>query len=179
MIGLLEHSLFLRFHALWSKNGIQRFFSQLSFHPRSDILDAIEEAWLSGFPQDATAAKSSAVRTCQWLYRNMVMDATGRVLPCCAAPKPDADLVFDIFTTHADTDSFNSAKYRAARLYFADPAAYKDIGGDVRAELHPHCAKCEWNQDVAHTDGEQSDQYFKTLPKGLLSSDVRKLLHWQ
>lgn len=143
--------------------------------PNSLAVGSITEAWENGFPRVDAEPSSSSVHTCQWLYRNMVMDATGRVLPCCAAPKPGVDLVFDIFTGSHATDSFNSPKYRSARLSFADPVSYRTAAEG----LNPHCARCEWNQDVAHTDSDQTDQYLCTLPKGLLPANVRRILHWQ
>jgi hypothetical protein len=38
--------------------------------------------------------------------------------------------------------------------------------------------RCEWNQDTAHTDGAQVDQYFKTVPHGLFGDAARRLLAW-
>ncbi len=132
---------------------------------------AVAGAWEAGFPNVGTADPASqSSHTCQWLYRNMVMDATGRVLPCCAAPKPGADLVFDRFTA-GGADAFNSLKYRDARSYFGAPGRARDSD--------PHCVRCEWNQDTAHTDGEQTDQYLKTLPGDAVSAYTRRLLYWQ
>jgi hypothetical protein len=133
----------------------------------------IAEAWETGFRVAAAGeAQSHAAHSCQWLYRNMVLDATGRVLPCCAAPKPGFELVFDQFTG-AGADPFNSDKYQAARQWFGDSAAYQTpSGGD------PYCTKCEWNQDTAHTDGAQVDQYLKTVPHRLIDDDARRMLAW-
>jgi len=149
----------------------RRMVANFNPAPGGLAIDAINEAWEAGFPDAPAEPISASAHSCQWLYRNLVMDATARVLPCCAAPKPGADLVFDTF---ASQDSFNSAKYRLARTWFADPAAYRAEAGD----LNPHCAKCEWNQDTAHTDREQVEQYLKTLPRDILGADVRSLLSW-
>jgi len=142
-----------------------------NFDPVALAEQAIEEAWASGFGSAKDAGGVSA-HSCQWLYRNMVLDATGRVLPCCAAPKPGFELVFDRFTG-AGGDSFNSPKYQAARQWFSDPSRYESgPDGD------PYCVRCEWNQDTAHTDGAQVDQYFKTVPNGVFGETARSLLAW-
>ena len=145
-----------------------------NFAPHHLAEAEIAKAWETGFVRHREAGQqvSQSAHSCQWLYRNMIMDATGRVLPCCAAPKPGVDLVFDNF--RGDSDSFNSAKYRDARHWFADPSSYVSA-----TESNPHCVHCDWNQDTAHTDGEQVDQFLKTVPKGLFSKAVRDLLSWQ
>jgi MoaA/NifB/PqqE/SkfB family radical SAM enzyme len=132
----------------------------------------ITEAWEAGFGPVSDDAPGASAHSCQWLYRNMVLDATGRVLPCCAAPKPGFELVFDRFTAGSG-DAFNSEKYRAARQWFRNPSDYQTpAGGD------PYCTKCEWNQDTAHTDGAQVDQYLKTVPNAVFGDELRRLLAW-
>jgi pyruvate-formate lyase-activating enzyme len=48
--------------------------------PASDILEAYETPWSA---QEASDSARSPGHTCHWLYKNMVMDATGRITPCC------------------------------------------------------------------------------------------------
>jgi MoaA/NifB/PqqE/SkfB family radical SAM enzyme len=143
-----------------------------NFNPAPDHLavEAIDEAWRTPHPAIPAGERTTpSAHSCQWLYRNMVMDATRRVLPCCAAPKPGADLVFDIFTGAGDP--FNSGKYQAARLHFAG------AGSSAPAALgEPHCIRCEWNQDTAHTDRDQVDQYLRTVPGGFFGPEIRSLL---
>ena len=91
------------------------------------------------------------------------MDATGRVIPCCAAPKAGADLVFDLLPETDARDAFNSPKYRLARTAFASqayPAAREKSG----LSSVPYCVTCEWNQETAHTDNAQVGQYLRTVP---------------
>ncbi len=149
----------------------RRMIANFNPAPNNVAAEAIEAAWDAGVPVVEEGPASGSAHTCQWLYRNMVLDATARVLPCCAAPKPGADLVFDRFD---GGDSFNSAKYRLARTWFADPGAYRAEAGD----LSPHCARCEWNQDTAHTDREQVEQYLRTIPNDILGAEARGLLSW-
>src|ERR1035438_2587703 len=51
--------------------------------------------------------------TCHWLYKTMVMDANGRILPCCAAPNPAGELVFSTLTHARPDDCFNSERSEA------------------------------------------------------------------
>ena len=135
----------------------------------------IEQAFAANWGRhSAPAAGERSEHTCQWLYRNLVMDANGRVLPCCAAPKPGVDLVFDRFE-EPPTDSFNSTKFQLARTYFANPQAY----AAVKTEPGPYCVNCEWNQDTAHTDSAQVEQYFRTVPGHIFHSEtIARLAHW-
>jgi MoaA/NifB/PqqE/SkfB family radical SAM enzyme len=125
---------------------------------------------------DANPGAASA-HMCHWLYKNMVMDATGRVLPCCAAPRPDADLVFDTFTDESP-DSFNTEKYRLARLSFADKAAYRVARAASTLDVDPHCVKCDWysDQQAALIGGPQIEKYFMTAGNGLVDSECRRTL---
>ena len=135
----------------------------------------IEAAFAAKWTHGATPASGEpSEHTCQWLYRNLVMDANGRVLPCCAAPKPGVDLVFDRFN-EPSTDSFNSTKFELARTYFASPEAY----AAVKSEADPHCVNCEWNQDTAHTDSAQVEQYFRTVPGQIFNREtIACLANW-
>lgn len=110
---------------------------------------------------------------CHWLYRNMVMDATGRILPCCAAPRPDADLVFDTLNGTA-ADSFNSEKYRLARLSFSDKQAYAKLAGTA----NPHCAACDWysDQEAALIDSPAIAKYFGIAGNGLVDAASVRIL---
>jgi len=62
-------------------------------------------------------------QTCHWLYKNVTMDAHGRIFPCAGAPKQGNAFLFSQFDGVRD-DPFNSRKHRLARLFFADKHAY-------------------------------------------------------
>ena len=53
-------------------------------------------------------------------YKNIVMDAAGRIMPCCGAPRPDINLVFGKIEADGG-DPFNSED--TARLGHGSPAA--------------------------------------------------------
>ena len=130
----------------------------------AEIDAAFEAGWAGELARAAEVNGPRPSHSCHWLYRNLVMDANGRVIPCCAAPKAGADLVFDIFPETDARDAFNSPKYRLARTAFADPQAYPAAREKSGLAGDPYCVTCEWNQETAHTDNAQVEQYLRTVP---------------
>jgi hypothetical protein len=109
---------------------------------------------------------SGSGHTCHWLYKSLVMDATGRVLPCCSAPRPDADLVFGRFDGHGDP--FNSQKYRDARMFFST--------GAVPSDKAPYCAQCDWDQTEVVIGGPEIRRYFRAVDPVYFDHRSLKLL---
>lgn len=125
---------------------------------------------------DKTSAGSG--HTCSWLYKNMVMDANGRILPCCAAPKPDVHLVFANFPD-AEDNCFNSGDYRRARRHFVNGAAPKSEGSPADAAPVPHCEKCTWNQSHTEVGHDQVALYLRTSGQGLFDdATIQTLADW-
>jgi MoaA/NifB/PqqE/SkfB family radical SAM enzyme len=112
------------------------------------ITRAFEEPWNV---QAASDSQPSSGHTCHWLYKNMVMDATGRIMPCCGGPRPDTNLVFDRFEGNRG-DVFNSERYRQARAWFSGGAAVDDP---------PHCTQCEWDQTTVNVGSQEIRRYFR------------------
>jgi pyruvate-formate lyase-activating enzyme len=157
-----------------------------NWNPFPDQLDAaaidaaFHAGWLeqlAGLPEADAGPGARSPHVCHWLYKNMAMDATGRVIPCCASPRPDADLVFDTFSTES-TDSFNTEKYRLARLSFADKEAYGIARAGSTLAVDPHCVKCDWysDQEAALIGGPQIEKYFMTAANGLVGSECMAIL---
>jgi MoaA/NifB/PqqE/SkfB family radical SAM enzyme len=130
--------------------------------------------------------------TCEWLYKNITMDAGGRIFPCCSSPRKDVDLMFAEFHAgssnaagngaHTDTnnDVFNSAMHQQARRFFADPQAYRlrqsaGDGGNGQADRHPFCVKCEFDQ-TAFPDATQVRNYFAMAAAGAIDEPSLNLL---
>jgi hypothetical protein len=124
-----------------------------------------EAGWLeraaSLAPEGGELAPPSG-STCQWLYKNITMDAGGRIFPCCASPRPDADLVFSKFDGAA-SELFNSGKYRLSRLFFKDPKAYWLARDPSGLDRDRYCVICEWNKTATNTGSAQIRDYFKYL----------------
>jgi pyruvate-formate lyase-activating enzyme len=99
---------------------------------------AIQKAFEYAWPSIGAGPLQPAapVSTCPWLYTNTIMDAGGRLLPCCCAPAKGQDLVFgQIDGNNPTADLFNTPKHLAAREFFR--TGERIPGG-------PHCMNCTW-----------------------------------
>jgi MoaA/NifB/PqqE/SkfB family radical SAM enzyme len=147
--------------------------------------ETIEREFATGWAEEGAAEScqgdeptARSGHTCSWLYKNMVMDANGRILPCCAAPKPDVHLVFANFPD-ADDDCFNSGDYRRARRHFVKGAAIRPEGNPAAAAPVPHCEKCTWNQSHTEVGHDQVALYLRTAGQGLFDdATIQTLADW-
>src|SRR5260370_33769768 len=100
----------------------------------------------------------------------MVMDANGRILPCCAAPRPNVHLPFANFPD-AQSDCFNSDDPQRARQYFAD-------GSKSKPERFPapHCENCEWDHTHTGVDHDEVAQYLRTTSRGSVDAGAIQIL---
>ncbi len=131
------------------------------------IAGAFEKPWNLQADGDSPPASG---HTCHWLYKNIVMDATGRILPCCGGPRHDTNLVFGSFDGSGG-DVFNSERYRQARSWFAGRAA---ASGDA-----PHCTQCEWDQTTVNVGGAAIRRYFRAADAAFFDRrSVRLLSDW-
>jgi MoaA/NifB/PqqE/SkfB family radical SAM enzyme len=158
--------------------GVRRFdllsMSSLpeNWNPFPDTVDAptisraFERPWSPEVPLETG---NNPGHTCHWLYKNMVMDATGRILPCCGAPRPDAELVFANFD--GDGDPFNSAKYHQARLGFSrnSPSSGQGL----------YCSRCEWDHTAVNIGQGEIRRYFRAAhPAFFDRRSLRLLSSW-
>ena len=132
-----------------------------------EILEREYSRGWAGRQTDASENSRASSHTCRWLYKSMTLDANGRILPCCGAPKPGVDVVFGEL---GDSDEFNSPRYLQARRFFRDPAAYA-------AQLKSgspavYCATCEWNQDHTEFGPDEVAQYLRTAGRGAIDAAV-------
>jgi MoaA/NifB/PqqE/SkfB family radical SAM enzyme len=126
------------------------------------IMRAFESRWSD---LSVTRSPPNSGDTCQWLYKNMVMDASGRIMPCVGAPRPDVNLVFGTFHGNGN-DLFNSEKYRQARAWFAGEAS---SSADA-----PHCTRCEWDHTNVNIGSVEIRRYFKAADPAFFD---RRTLH--
>ena len=144
-----------------------------NWNPFPDSVDAeaIARAFESPWGQPpAGDTPPSEGHTCHWLYKNMVMDATGRIMPCCGAPTPDSSLVFGTCDGNGG-DPFNSEKYRQARSFFSGAAPAGDGA--------PYCTRCEWDQTTVNISGPEIRRYFRAADAALFDRrSLRLLSEW-
>jgi MoaA/NifB/PqqE/SkfB family radical SAM enzyme len=147
--------------------------------------ETIEREFATGWAEAGAAesgqgdeASTRSGHTCSWLYKNMVMDANGRILPCCAAPQPDVHLVFANFPD-AEDNCFNSGDYRRARRHFVNGQTRKPEGSPAAAAPVPHCEKCTWNQSHTEVGHDQVALYLRTAGQGLFDdATIETLADW-
>ena len=95
--------------------GAQQQSAQNAMRDLHPIIDEHwERTWKSRYTGEMQSQEERS--TCRWLYQDMVMDATGRILPCCFDPTKTPVSVFGSI----DSDAFNTEKYIASRKYFAE-----------------------------------------------------------
>jgi pyruvate-formate lyase-activating enzyme len=104
--------------------------------------------------------------TCHWLYQNMVMDSTGRILPCCGGPPADGSLTFGHFDGTADP--FNSERYREARSGFA--------GIPIESASPPYCQKCDWDHTTVNIGPPEIRRYFRAADPAYFDRRSLRLL---
>lgn len=131
-----------------------------NWNPFPESIDAASIARAFENPWHARASNDSATagHTCHWLYKNMVMDANGRIMPCCGGPRPDTNLVFASFDG-GGSDPFNSEKYRQARAWFSGGARVSD--DNSAANGAPYCTRCEWDQETVNIGSSEIRRYFR------------------
>jgi hypothetical protein len=154
----------------------QNFTSKLAEIEIEDVEREFTRGWAEAARGDLQGygGRDTGSPTCSWLYKNMVMDANGRILPCCGAPRPDLHLVFSHFP--AEADCFNDGDYQKARNHFANKAATRLHGNSVSAENVPHCVNCEWDHHHTEVGRDQVALYLRTA--GLPPMAIHLLADW-
>ncbi len=168
----------IQFHSAWIEETIDNWNPFPSELQAEAIEQEFASDWRHRLVDDSDEwipdPKASSRHTCHYLYKNMVMDGRGRVLPCCAAPQPGLDLVFA--DANSGGDVYNSEKYRLARLSFANPKLYQIEHAANAPAPGPYCARCEWNQDKAQIDNEHLITYFHAVGRRVFNGASRTIL---
>ena len=126
---------------------------------------------------DGVSPVKNSVRSCNWIYKSLTMDAHGRVMPCARPPSRSGDLIFG---THESSDTFNTEMHKMGRLFMANEEAYEVARGQSNAP-EPYCVRCEHRDQKGDIDTEQTvRQILLDAPLyGLLShSAVERLTSW-
>jgi MoaA/NifB/PqqE/SkfB family radical SAM enzyme len=165
-------------------DNLSPFYDELDSEAIEREFDA---HWIDKLPQGYVERdgppEGRRVHTCHWLYKDIIMDAHGRILPCAGAPTQDGSLLF----SHLEAGSrnaggpdelFNSEKYLRARQFFAAPSAYARKGGSESANDDPHCVNCDWfkNQTKPDIGNQHADQYLAGIGPDLFSEASRRIL---
>ena len=140
-----------------------------------------EASWAaSGGPEyRGSPREGSKSATCHWLYKNVTLDAHGRVFPCAGAPKQGGSFIFSELNPAPETDEpFNSRKHQRARSFFANRTSSAANDAPSEPNDEPYCLHCDWFEDQGKTDidNPQVDQYLRSSWLGLFSTTARNIL---
>jgi MoaA/NifB/PqqE/SkfB family radical SAM enzyme len=125
--------------------------------PISVDTETIEGAFECPWNEDVVGDTGpSPGHTCHWLYKNTAVDATGRIMPCCAAPARDKNLVFGALDGSGG-DPFNTESYREARSFFST--------GTHLSDGSPYCTHCELDQTAVAIGETEIRQYFRSADR--------------
>jgi|GEM_PF-1489470 len=120
---------------------------------------------------------------CDWLYKGVVIDANGRVLPCCSAPTGDKNLVFGSISVNSGQNNYdyNTNMFIKARLGFANNKAYKDAVKKADANDIPYCEECGGNNASVNVTNEHLYNYLVTekIFEVLSNENKKRLTNWQ
>lgn len=133
--------------------GRNRMTEEISPYIASTYRETWGEKSRSPFIQKESSGISGS--TCRWLYKNMVMDAHGRIFPCCYAPKKNGQLeyVYSLLGDQQEMNHFDAPLFRTARRgLLADHR--------VEAEKGPFCLSCKHRGMKANIDNDKIVTYF-------------------
>lgn len=121
-------------HELGQLEAKRRQIGADAFFPRRAFI--YEESWIPEHP-DFQPLREVFTGTCDFLYSELTIEATGAVSPCCSnmSEKWDVGVFEDIADTHA---FWNGPRYRAMRAFHAGPEAVRESGCGGETLCH-HC----------------------------------------
>jgi len=135
-----------------------------------DLLGQIfDEGWVAKMDRFGIDEEPSRIgcRSCEWLYQNITIDSSARLMPCCMAPTTTPrHLVFGSLDND-EGDAINTRDYRLARMAFVDRASFEQETNGSKQQ--PFCAECP--SSPGQPFGRESD-----LPTSLAHLDMGVLL---
>jgi hypothetical protein len=104
----------------------------------SEFLEQWEESWFERMERLGGMNEINAgdANICGWLYKNITMDALGRILPCCMPPADARRLIYGNISDNRDWFNLPDvllSRMRGSRL---------SIGLFNKAEQPPYCIEC-------------------------------------
>ena len=84
--------------------------------------------------------KKGRVRTCSWLYQGLVLNANGKISPCCAIQVEDDDFG-EYSVDQGFFRAWNGGRFVDARRFFAKRSKTKD-SKEAKGEEQSTCERC-------------------------------------
>ena len=126
-------------------------------------------------------------KTCKWLYSSLVMDANGRYLPCCYAPRQDNSGFTYIFGNQGQdgpSPPFNSPSYRFSRKHFVWLSELTNPGGIAprmpQKQAATYCVSCPSKHSTPLVSDLHLQKYLSTLDwrKVLTPESIKIIADW-
>lgn len=126
-------------------------------------------------------------KTCKWLYSSLVMDANGRYLPCCYAPREEDSGFTYIFGHQGQEETspaFNSPCYRFSRKHFVWLSELTNPNGIapkvVPGQAATYCVSCPSKHSTPLVSDQQLQRYLSTLDWcGVLTPEsIKTIADW-
>jgi MoaA/NifB/PqqE/SkfB family radical SAM enzyme len=135
-----------------------------------------DESWLQRMEQLGGMEEKgdSVANRCGWLYKNITMDALGRIMPCCTAPGGARRLVYGNISE--ERDWFNLPDMQLSRRRGSGHAA------DLIEEANqpPYCMKCPLSIEPPHDLWRIKQDLPYIDDRGILNQDsLKSLTVWQ
>lgn len=125
-------------------------------------------------------------KTCQWLYTTLVMDANGRYLPCCYAPRKNSGFTytFEEKTNKQPNAPFNTASFQFSRKHFVWRSGLEYASGSApflkNGQAASYCVACQDRYSSPLVNDFHLKRYLTGLNKlGQLSPDnINTMSSW-
>lgn len=106
--------------------------------------------------------------TCQWLYTSIVMDASGRYLPCCYVPRKNSGFSYIFAKKNGEgANPFNSEYYRFSRKHFVWLTELRNQSGIApilgEGKSAPYCVACPNKKGIPLVNEFHLHRYLKKL----------------
>lgn len=157
-----------------NNNHTGKFSSNIQKEISNLFTAKFSESWLnkiSGLNKNLFRSRKGI--TCKWLYTSLVMDATGRYLPCCYAPrKSDSGFTY-VFGSDSEVSPFNTPSYHFSRNHFVWPTEISNPESVAPClpvgQAATYCVSCPSNSTSPLVNE-------KNLRGQLMSLDLNKIL---
>lgn len=149
--------------------------SQVVTPPAPRFFDLITGEWARVPPDiDKTALRQRTGPTCQWLYSTLVMDACGRCLPCCYAPRLHSGYTW-VFADQPTADAFNTPYHCFARKHFvwlSELKMEKGVAPSLPENAKvPYCVACPDRNAPPIVSDFHTQRYFRRHDSSGLLTD--------
>jgi MoaA/NifB/PqqE/SkfB family radical SAM enzyme len=160
--GVAETFIYYYDHELY-QSSLSSMLSDLN----TEVINKhFAETWTDRFKKKRNLEEvpllQAGKQRCDWLYKNITMDALGRIMPCRRPPSNTDNLVFATVTVN-QAECFNSEWYRLARLFFSNSTVYEKAIGALPGDKIPYCSHCHHPNTTLDISTRQVKQHLDNV----------------